>query len=70
MTAAADRITQDDLENKFRELQGEVTETAETAKTYALAAAAATITIVFVVAFVAGRSRGRKSSPVVEIRRI
>jgi adenylate kinase len=66
----SERITPADLESKMRELQGEVTETTETAKSYALAAAAAVAVVVFVVAFTMGKKRGRKRSTVVEIRRI
>lgn len=69
--AAADRpITRDDLVAGFRELQGEVEESAETAKTYAMAAVAVVAVVVITVAFLAGRRRGRKKSTVVEIRRI
>lgn len=64
------RITRADIEHKFRELQSDVTESAETAKSYLLAGAAAAGVVVFTIAFVAGRSRGKKKSTVVEIRRI
>lgn len=66
----ADRITPADLEAKMRELQGEVDETAEQAKSYVLAGAAAAAVVVFLVAFTMGRRRGRRRSTVVEIRRI
>lgn len=68
--AAADRITRQDLEDKFRELEGEATSTAEQAKSYVLAAAAVAVVAVAAVAFVMGRRRGRKKTTVVEIRRI
>lgn len=64
------KITRDDLESKFRELQGEATSTAEQAKSYAIAAAAVLVVGVAAVAFVLGRRRGRKKTTVVEIRRI
>ena len=65
-----DKITPADLEAKMRELQGEVDETAETAKSYVLAGAAVAGVLVFVVAFTMGKRRGKKKSTVVEIRRI
>lgn len=64
------RITRDDLEAKFRTLKSDVDETAETAKNYALAAAVVAGVVIFTVAFAVGRRRGRRSSTVVEIRRI
>lgn len=64
------RITPADLESKFRELQEEGDEAADTAKSYVLAGAAGVVVVVFVVAFLAGRRRGNKKSTVVEIRRI
>lgn len=68
--ATAERITKQDLERKFRELEGEANSTAEQAKSYALAAAAVAVVGIAVVAFVMGRRRGRKKTTVVEIRRI
>jgi G:T/U-mismatch repair DNA glycosylase len=65
-----EKITPADLEAKMRELQGEVDETTETAKSYVLAAAAAAGVVLFVVAFTMGKRRGKKKSTVVEIRRI
>lgn len=67
---SADKITRDDLESKFRELHADVEDTSEQAKSYVLAAAAAAGVVLFVIAFSAGRKRGKKKSTVVEIRRI
>ena len=67
---STEKITPADLEAKMRELQGEVDETTETAKSYALAAAAAAGVVLFVIAFTMGKRRGKKKSTVVEIRRI
>lgn len=67
---AEDRITRDDLEAKFRELEGEATETAESAKSYVIAIGAAVVVGIVAVAFVMGKRRGRKKTTVVEIRRI
>lgn len=67
---AADRITRDDLEAKFRELEGEADQTVQSARTYLVAAAAVAAVGVLAVAFLAGRRRGKKKTTVVEIRRI
>lgn len=64
------KITPADLEAKFRELQEEGDEAADTAKSYVLAGAAAAAVVIFVIAFTAGRRRGKKKSTIVEIRRI
>ena len=64
------KITRDDLEDKFRELQGDVTSTAEQAKSYVIAAAAIALVGLATIAFVMGRRKGRKKTTVVEIRRI
>lgn len=70
MTAPAERVTPDDLEAKFRELEGEASSTAQQAKSYALVAAAVVVVGVAAVAFVLGRRKGRKKTTVVEIRRV
>jgi signal transduction histidine kinase len=64
------KITRDDIEAKLRELKDDVDETAESAKSYVAAVAAGVVVLVFVVAFAAGKKRGRRKSTVVEIRRI
>lgn len=72
MTAAMKHppVSRVDLEQKFRQLQGGVTETADTAKSYALAAGAVIVVGVAAVAFFVGRRRGKKKTTVVEIRRV
>ena len=65
-----EKITPADLEAKMRELQDEGDDAVDTAKSYALAAAAVVGVVIFVIAFSAGRRRGKKKSTVVEIRRI
>jgi hypothetical protein len=64
------KIQPADLEAKFRELQGDVKETADEAKSYALVAAAVVIVGIAAVTFVLGRRRGRKKTTIVEIRRV
>jgi hypothetical protein len=67
---SAERITRDDLESKFRELEGEATETVQQARSYLVVAAAAAAVGVLAVAYLLGRRRGRKKTTVVEIKRI
>jgi H+/gluconate symporter-like permease len=63
-------ISRDDIEAKFREVQGEVNAIETEAFDYlGLAVAAVAVTVV-VVAFVLGSRRGRKRRTVVEIRRV
>jgi hypothetical protein len=70
MTTGAEPITRDQIEAKFRELTGEVTdevqETRSQAITVGLAVAVALVAVVFLI----GRRAGRHRSAVVEVRRI
>ena len=68
--AAADPITRDDLESKFKELQGDVGSTAESARGYLLPAGVLAALLLVVVVFLLGRRRGRMSRTVVEVRRV
>lgn len=71
MTATqATPIERDHLEAKFRELQGEVTETTERAKSTLVTVGAVVLVGVIAIAFLAGRRKGRKRTTVVEVRRI
>jgi hypothetical protein len=63
-------ITRDDLEAKFRELQGEVDETVESSIGIVAIAAVAGAVGLLGVAFLLGRRRGKRQSTVVEIRRV
>jgi len=64
------RITRDDIEAKFRELQGEVEVLEDEARNYAGVAIAAVVVTVVVVAFWLGRRKGRKGRVVVQVRRV
>lgn len=68
-TAPAARITRDDIESKFRELQGEVDDTAESAKGMAIAVGAVVVVVVVVGVFLLGKKRGRRKTTIVEVRR-
>jgi hypothetical protein len=65
-----DRITRDDIESKFRELQTEVDLMEDEARNYAGVVIVAVVVTVAVAAFVLGRRKGRKTRTFVEIRRL
>jgi hypothetical protein len=67
---STNRITRDDLEDKFRELETGVVEQAESARSTLLAAGIVAALILLLTAFLLGSRKGRKRSTVVEIRRI
>ena len=70
MTPDNGRITREDIEAKFRELNGGVTEEVTAARPQILSIGLAVAVTVVTIAYLAGRRRGRKKSAVVEIRRI
>jgi hypothetical protein len=71
MTSSPARpITRDDLERKFRQLEGEVTESKEKVASTAIAIGAGVVVVVVAVAFLFGRRRGKKRTTIVEVRRI
>jgi len=74
MTAAArdhdEPIKKSDLESKMRELQGEVDETRESARSTLLTVGAVVLVGVIAIAFLAGRRKGKKRTTIVEVRRI
>jgi len=71
MTAAHARpIDRGQLEAKFRELQGEVKDTKESATSMLITVGAVVVVGVLAVAFLAGRRKGKKRTTVVEVRRV
>ena len=64
------KITRDDIESKLRELQGEVDENLESAKSIAIPAAIGLGVLLVLVAYLLGRRKGRKRQMVLEIKRI
>ena len=66
----ADRITRDDIEGKFRELQGEVYVVNDEVRSYAATAGAVAVIALLIAAFWLGRRRGRRTQTLVEIRRL
>ena len=64
------KITRDDLEAKFREVQGGVDQRARAAKDTVLPYAIAGGLFLLFLMYLAGRRVGKKKSTIVEIRRI
>ena len=64
------QISRRDIENKLREIRGDVDTATESAKSVGLVVAVAVVVVVVGLAFLGGRRRGRKLSTIVEIRRI
>jgi hypothetical protein len=65
-----DRITRDQLEDKFRELEGDARDQVESARSTVVTAGAVAALILLLLAFLLGTRKGRKRSTVVEIRRV
>ena len=63
------RITKDDLEQRFKLLQDDVTEITETKKTSIAVLAVAGVAAGLLVAYLLGRRGGRRKRCVIEIRR-
>ena len=66
---ATEKISRDDIEAKFRELTGEADERAEAAKSTAMTVGAVVVAALVIGVFLFGRSRGRKKTTIVEVRR-
>lgn len=66
----APKITRDDLEATFRQLQGEIDQRAEQAKSSAIPVGIGLAIVFLLIAYLLGKRVGRKTSTVVEIRRI
>ncbi|CAN5776331.1 hypothetical protein BH24ACT3_BH24ACT3_04360 [soil metagenome] len=64
------KVSRADLERKFRELAGGVDQAAEQAKTPLLAIGAVAAVALVGLAFMLGRRRGRKTTTLVEVRRV
>lgn len=63
------KISRDDIESKFRELTADVDDRADAAKGTAVAVGAVVAAVVVIGVFLLGRSRGRKKTTVIEVRR-
>ena len=63
-------ISRDDIESKLKELQGEVDENLESAKSVGLAVGVGAAVVLVLLAYFMGRRRGKKRQLVLEIKRI
>jgi hypothetical protein len=70
VSSPRDRITRDQLEDKFRELEGGARDQAESARSTVVTAGAVAALVLLLLAFLLGTRKGRKRSTVVEIRRV
>ena len=70
MSPADQKITRDQIEGKFREMTGGVTDEVEGAKSQALAIGLAVVVVSVAVVYLIGRRRGRRRGTVIEVRRI
>lgn len=64
------RISRDDLEDKFRELEGDAREQVESARSTLITGGVVAAVLLLMLAFLLGTRKGRKRSTVVEIRRV
>jgi hypothetical protein len=70
MTVGPERISRDDIEAKFRELTGEVSEGVEDTRSQVITIGLAVGVALVAVVFLIGRRNGRRRSAVVEVRRV
>ena len=67
--AQQEKITKADIENKFRELTGDVDDRAEAAKSTAVTVGAVVAVAIVLGVFLFGRSRGKRRTTMIEVRR-
>ncbi len=70
MSPPEEKITREQIEAKFREVTGGVTDEVEGVKSQALAVGMAVVLLTVAVVYLVGRRRGRRRSTIVEVRRI
>jgi len=70
MSPAGRKITRDDIEAKFRELTGEVSQEVESTRSQVITVGLAVGVALVAVVFLIGRRNGRRRSAIVEVRRI
>ncbi|HEV3367035.1 MAG TPA: hypothetical protein VG054_06180 [Acidimicrobiales bacterium] len=70
MSSATEPITRDQIEAKFRELTGEVSDEVESTKSQVVTVGLAVGVLLIAAVFLIGRRNGRRRSAVVEVRRV
>jgi hypothetical protein len=68
--AQTERVSRDDLEAKFRALQGDIQGRVEAKKPSLLAIAGGAAIVLLLLAFLIGKRSGKKKTTLVEIRRV
>jgi hypothetical protein len=69
-TTTTGTITKTDIEAKFREIKGDIDETAESAQGIAITVGAVIAVVVVLGVFVLGKRRGKKKTTFIEVRRL
>ncbi|MGI8777392.1 MAG: hypothetical protein ACR2LJ_08405 [Acidimicrobiales bacterium] len=64
------RVTRDDIEAKFGELQGDVESAGDAAKGMGMVIAGVVAVVVIGVVFMLGKRRGKRQNTTIEIRRV
>ena len=70
MSPEPERITRDQIEAKFRELTGEVSQEVESTRSQVITIGLAVGVVLVAAVFLIGRRAGRRRSAVVEVRRV
>lgn len=70
MTAVEDKISRDDIEGKFVELQTNLDDAASSARDIGKKLSVLALILILLIAFLLGRRRGATSRTVLEIRRL
>lgn len=65
-----DRISPDDIRNKLGEIQGEATQQVAGARNQLVAVGAGVALLLLIAAFLLGRRGGKRSSAIIEVRRV
>jgi hypothetical protein len=68
--APTTRVTRDDLEAKFRELEGGARQQAQSARGTLVAAGIVGVVVVLLLAFLLGRRAGKQGTTIVEVKRV
>ncbi len=69
-TTRRERVTRDDIENRLRELRGEVDTAASSAKGSIIVIGAVAAVAILGAAYLLGKRKGRRRTTVVEVRRV
>ena len=64
------KVSRTDIEAKLRELQGDVNQQAESARSTVATIGAGVAVVLVLAVFLLGKRRGRKNTTVVEVRRL